>query len=221
MIWLVVTLLSFVAGVLTQLRFRSPLTNPTLLATVLVAAGLLLSHTPYEHYATEVKALTSLLAPAVVALAVPMYQQRALLGRQWQALLIGGVTGTVLGMLTDTLLSRALHLGPAAERSLSTAPATSPVALQLAQFTGAPPELAATLAVLSGLVGALILPPLLTALGVRHPLARGIAIGSVAHGVGTARAREEGQLTGASSSIGMGLAAVIVTLLVALSVALG
>lgn len=66
------------------------------------------------------------------------------------------------------------------------------MALQLAQFTGAPPALAATLAVLSGLVGALILPGFLTLIGVRHPLARGLAIGAVSHGVGTARAREEG-----------------------------
>ena len=95
-------------------------------------------------------------------------------------------------------------------------PATSPVALQLAPFTHAPPALAATLAVLSGLIGALILPPVLNALRVRHPLARGIAIGSVAHGIGTARAREEGEWAGAAASIGMGLAALTVTLIVAL-----
>ena len=62
----------------------------------------------------------------------------------------------------------------------------------------------------------MILPALLTALGIKHPLARGIAMGAVAHGIGTARAREEGEHTGAASSIGMGLAALSVTLLVAL-----
>lgn len=216
MIWLPLTLLAFVAGMLLQLRVRSPLANPTLVATLVVLAALLLSRTAYPYYHAQVQPLTELLAPAVVALAVPLYQQRALLARQWQALLVGGMLGTAVGMGTDTLLARALHLGPDAERSLVTATATSPVALQLAQFTGAPAELAATLAVLSGLVGALILPPLLTRLGVRHPLARGIAIGSVAHGVGTARAREEGSITGAASSIGMGLGAVLVTLVVAL-----
>ncbi|AXG98560.1 LrgB family protein [Deinococcus wulumuqiensis] len=216
MIWLPLTLLAFAAGVLLQLRVRSPLANPTLIATLVAAAGLLLTRTGYPQYQEQVQPLTALLAPAVVALAVPLYQQRALLARQWQALLVGGLLGTAVGVTTDTLLSRALNLGPDAERSLITAPATSPVALQLAQFTGAPAELAATLAVLSGLMGALLLPPFLTLIGVRHPLARGIAIGSMAHGVGTARAREEGSTTGAASSIGMGLAAVLVTLMVAL-----
>jgi len=217
MIWMALTLLAFGRGVVLQVRARHPLVNPTLVATVLLAAGLLLTRTPYERYAEEVRPLSFLLGPAVVALAVPLYRLRALLAREWRALGVGGVTGTLVGVAADALFSRLLELNPDAQRSLLTAPATSPVALQLAGVTGAPPALAATLAVLSGLLGALVLPPLLTRLGVRHPLARGIAIGSVAHGIGTARAREEGEQTGAASSIGMGLAALVVTLMVALT----
>ena len=216
MIWLTVTLLAFAAGVLAQLRVRSPLANPTLIGTLIVAALLLLTRAPYDTYLRDVQPLTTLLAPAVVALAVPLYRLRALLARQWRALLLGGLSGTLIAVATDAGLAHLLHLTPDAARALLTAPATSPVALQLAPFTHAPPALAATLAVLSGLIGALILPSTLSALGVTHPLARGIAMGAVAHGIGTARAREEGEHTGAASSIGMGLAALSVTLLVAL-----
>ncbi|SEJ69007.1 Putative effector of murein hydrolase [Deinococcus reticulitermitis] len=216
MSWIALTLLGFVAGLLLQARVRSPLANPTLIATLAVALALLLTGTEYRDYQAQVAPVSALLAPAVVALAVPLYRLRALLARQWRALLIGGLVGTGSAVAADMLLARVLPLSEAAQRSLTTAPATSPVALQLAQFTGAPPVLAATLAVLSGLLGALVLPPFLTRLGVRHPLARGVAIGAVAHGVGTARAREEGELTGAASSIGMGLAALFVTVLVAL-----
>lgn len=215
MTWLALTLLAFVLGLLLQFRVRHPLTNPTLLATLLVAAALLLSHTSYHHYQAEVKPLSAFLTPAIVALAVPLYRLRALLARQWQALVIGGLCGTLVGVGTDFLLPRLLHLDQPLQRSLLTAPATSPVALQLAEITHAPPALAATLAVLSGLLGALLLPAFLTLIGVQHPLARGIALGSVSHGIGTARAREEGELAGAASSIGMGLAALIVTLVVA------
>lgn len=216
MIWLTVTLLAFAAGVLAQLRVRSPLANPTLIGTLIVAALLLLTRAPYDTYLRDVQPLTTLLAPAVVALAVPLYRLRALLARQWRALLLGGLSGTLIAVAADAGLAHLLHLTPDAARALLTAPATSPVALQLAPFTHAPPALAATLAVLSGLIGALILPSTLSALGVTHPLARGIALGAVAHGIGTARAREEGEHTGAASSIGMGLAALSVTLLVAL-----
>ncbi|WP_309572138.1 LrgB family protein [Deinococcus sp.] len=215
MIWITVTLLAFALGVVVQSRLRSPLANPTLIATLVVAALLLLVRVPYATYLRDVGPLQGLLAPAVVALAVPLYRLRALLARQWRALIVGGLSGTLSGVAVDVSLARVLHVSDDAQRSLLTAPATSPVALQLAHFTGAPPVLAATLAVLSGLLGALILPPFLSALGVRSPLARGLAIGAVAHGVGTARAREEGELTGAASSIGMGLAALLVTLVVA------
>ncbi|MFC4425660.1 LrgB family protein [Deinococcus navajonensis] len=216
MTWMALTLLAFAAGTGLQAWRRSPLTNPTLVATVLLCVLLLVARIPYPRYQADVAPLTFLLGPAVVALAVPMYRLRALLSRQWRALVLGGLAGTLSGVWVDTALPRLLGLEQAAARSLSTAPATSPVALQLAQFTHAPPALAATLAVLSGLVGALILPGALSRLGVRHPLARGVAIGSVAHGVGTARAREESELTGAASSIGMGLAALCVTLVVAI-----
>lgn len=216
MTWVALTLLAFGLGVVAQARARHPLVNPTLVATVAVAGALLLTHTPYEGYAAEVRPISFLLGPAVVALAVPLYRLRTLLAREWRALGIGGLTGTLVGVGVDTLLPRLLGLSAEAQRSLTTAPATSPVAVQLAGLTGAPPALAATLAVLSGLLGALVLPQALTRLGVRHPLARGVALGSVSHGIGTARAREEGELTGAASSIGMGLAALVVTLVVAL-----
>ncbi|SMB92671.1 LrgB family protein [Deinococcus hopiensis] len=216
MIWLALTLLAFTLGVAAQLRLRHPAVNPTLIATVLVAGALLLTRTPYLHYAAQVQPLSFLLGPAVVALAVPLYRLRSLLAREWRALVVGGVVGTLVGVGVDTLLPHLLGLDVAARRSLMTASATSPVALQLAGVTGAPPALAATLAVLSGLLGALVLPPTLTQLGIRHPLARGTAMGSVAHGIGTARAREEGEATGAASSVGMGLAALVVTAVVAL-----
>ncbi|WP_295818493.1 LrgB family protein [uncultured Deinococcus sp.] len=215
MTWIAVTLLAFALGVVAQARLRSPIANPTLIATLAVAAVLLALRVPYDTYVRDVTPLQNVLGPAVVALAVPLYRLRSLLARQWRALVIGGLAGTLAGVAVDAGLAHALNLSDDAQRSLLTAPATSPVALQLAGLTGAPPALAATLAVLSGLLGALILPPVLSALGVRHPLARGIALGAVSHGIGTARAREEGELTGAASSIGMGLAALTVTLVVA------
>lgn len=154
MTWMALTLLAFALGVLAQARVRHPLMNPTLVATVLVAGVLLLTRTSYDRYAAEVRPTSFLLGPAVVALAVPLYRLRALLAREWRALVIGGTAGTLVGVGADLLLPRLLGLSAQAQRSLMTAPATSPVALQLAQVTHAPPALAATLAVLSGLPGA-------------------------------------------------------------------
>lgn len=216
MLWLALTLLAYIVGVYAQQRSRHALVNPTLIATGLVALALLLGHTSYAAYKAQVQPISLLLSPAVVALAVPMYKQRRLLRHQWPALVVGGAAGTLVGTTFDTLAPRALHLDLAAGHALSTATVTSPVALALAQHTGAPPALAAILAVLSGLMGAVVLPPFLSLLGIQAPLARGIGMGSVSHGVGTARAREEGEYQGVASSIGMGLAVLVVSAVVAL-----
>lgn len=216
MIWLALTLLTFVLGLWAQRRTRHALVNPTLIATLLVAAALLLGRVPYAEYKVQVQPISLLLSPAVVALAVPLYRQRALLARQGLPLIIASLSGTLIAVAIDLFLPRLLHLSTEAQQALLTAPATSAVAVVLADYTHAPPTLAATLAVLSGLLGAVVLPPFLTFIGVRRPLARGLAMGSVAHGIGTARAREESEQTGVASSVGMGLAVLLVTLLVAL-----
>lgn len=210
--WLALTLLAYALALLAGRRWRGPLLNPTLLSTVTLVAALLLSGVPYREYAADTRPITALLGPAVTALAVPLYTLRALLRRQWRALLLGSVSGTALAVGVLLLVGMTLP-SAAAEGALMTAPVTSPVALELARLRGAPEALAAVLAISSGLLGATVLPGWLRLLGVRDPLARGLAVGSVSHGIGTARAREEGELAGAASSLAMGLAVGTVSVL--------
>lgn len=219
MTWLALALIGYALANALAVRWPSSLTNPTLLTTLLLIAALWGSQTPPEHVQKALDPISQLLGPAVVALAVPLYRSRELLRRSWQALVIGGVSGTCMAAAINTLLAQLLHLPYAA--TLSTAPATSPVSLELAHYTHAPPALAASMSVIAGLLGAVILPLSLNKLRIASPVARGIAYGSVSHGVGTARARQEGELTGSASSVGMGLAALVMTVLVALASALG
>ena len=208
---LALTLLSYAFGVYLQQRIRSPLLNATLVGVVIVMPVLVSLGVTYDTYLEAVKPLTTFLSPAVVALAIPMHRQRHLLKRQWRVVLTGAVAGSVtatsVGWVAGALLgtSREVHL------ALITASATSPVAIALAERLEGSPPLAATLVITAGLIGASVLPWWLTRLGVRSPLARGVTTGSVAHGIGTARIREEGDLTGAASSLGMGLGALVVT----------
>lgn len=214
MIWLTLCILSFVLAAIWQSRVGHPLLNPTLWSTVVCIAAVLISDTPYQSFFANVEPLAKLLAPAVVALAVPLYRLRKMLAKQWPALLFGGLAGTLASMAVNVGLSRLLNIEPAVQKALMTSPVTSPVALQLADILGVSGTLAATLAVLTGLSGALFAPPILNILKIKHPLCRGIALGSVSHGVGTTRAHEESEIAGAASSLGMGLAVIIVTTVV-------
>lgn len=214
MIWLTLCILSFVLAAMWQSRIGHPLLNPTLWSTLICIAAVLISKTPYQSFFEDVEPLSKLLAPAVVALAVPLYRLRKMLAWQWPALLLGGLAGTLASMAINVGLSRLLHIEPAVQKALMISPVTSPVALQLAEILGVSGTLAATLAVLTGLSGGLFAPFILNILNIKHPLCRGIALGSIAHGVGTTRAREESEIAGAASSLGMGLAVITVTMVV-------
>ena len=212
MTWLALTLLAYALGLAVQARRRSPLANPTLIACLLLVPLLLLSRQGYPTYSAGTRPLSVLLTPAVVALAVPLYRQRTLIRRAWRAVLLGGVGGTLLSLGLNTLGGALLHASRAVRLALSTDAVTSPVAYAISQRLGGAPSLAAAFVIIVGLMGAVALPGLLTRLGVRSPLARGLALGAVAHGIGTARARQEGELSGAAASVGMCLGALVVTL---------
>jgi putative effector of murein hydrolase len=210
--WLALTLLAYAAGLLVQGRTRTPLANPTLIACLTLVPLLLLSRTTYETYSGEARPLSVLLTPAVVALAVPLYRQRAFIRRAWRAVLLGGVVGTLIAVTLNTLGGQLIAAPREVRLALSTDSVTSPVAYAISErLLGAPP-LAAAFVIIVGLIGATVLPGLLTRVGVRSKLARGLALGAVAHGIGTARAREEGELSGAAASVGMCLGALVVTL---------
>lgn len=215
------TLLGYALGLALARRTRFTLANPTLIGVLFVMAGLSLLRVPYETYAEANTFLSALLTPAVVALAVPMYRQRALLRREWRALILGGGAGTLAAMLVGWVGGTLLHFERGVHLAATTASATSPVALAVNRELGGSAALAATLAIVAGLVGASVGPTWLTKLGVTSPVARGVAIGSVSHGIGTARVRDEGDAAGAASSLGMGLGALVVTLVTALAARAG
>ena len=212
MIWLAVTLLAFAVGLLVQGRARSPLANPTMIACLILIPLLLLTRTAYGTYSSQSRPLSLLLTPAVVALAVPLYRQRALIRRAWRAVLLGGVLGTLIAVGLNTLGGRLIGAPREVRLALTTDSVTSPVAYAISQRLGGAPPLAAAFVIIVGLIGAMFLPGLLKRLGVSSRMARGIALGAVAHGIGTARAREDGDLSGAAASVGMCLGALVVTL---------
>ncbi|WP_407539161.1 LrgB family protein [Deinococcus radiomollis] len=212
MTWLAVTLLAFAFGLLVQGRARSPLANPTLIACLILVPLLLLSHTAYASYSAGTRPLSLLLTPAVVALAVPLYRQRLLIRRAWRAVLLGGVVGTLIAVGVNSLGGRLIQAPREVRLALSTDSVTSPVAYAISERLNGAPPLAAAFVIIVGLIGAIVLPGLLKRLGVTSRMARGIALGAVAHGIGTARAREDGDLSGAAASVGMCLGALMVTL---------
>lgn len=213
LLWLPATIAVYAAAVLLRRRVRSPLLNPTLLAIAALVVVLAVADVEYDGFDDGTALITALLGPAVVALAVPLHRERATLVRHARALALGALAGAGSGILVGWAAAELLGLSPSWALAVESRHATSPIAIAIADELGGAAALSAVVSILTGVAGATLGPAWLTLLGIRHPLARGLAHGVASHGIGTARMLEDGELEGASASVGMGLAGVLVAVL--------
>lgn len=211
---LLLTLLAYQCGVWAYARSRGhPLLLPVWVGLILVLGANVLLQRDYADYADGSAALTALLGPVIVALAIPLYQHMGPMRAQ-----AGRVLGIVLGTAIFTALSVAAltqWLAPNQATLLASVlpkAATTPIALEIAQATGGIPALAATTVMLTGIAGAMLAPPLLKLMRVQSHAALGLALGISAHAVGTARAFEISPRCGAWSALGMGLTGLLLAL---------
>ncbi|HEY0995496.1 MAG TPA: LrgB family protein [Gemmatimonadaceae bacterium] len=193
-------------------RTRIALLNPVLVSIAVIAAALLALRIPYARYDAGARYLGWLLAPSVVALGVPLFRQLAALRRHVRAIATALVCGSAAGVLAATLVAALLGAPASVVRSLAPRSVTTPIAIQVSERAGGIPALSAIVVILSGVVGAAIGIPLLRALGVRGRTATGLALGAAAHGVGTARAAEEGIPEAAAAGLAIGSMGVLTAL---------
>lgn len=208
------TIVVYLLALRLRARTTSPVFNPTLVSILFLGAALGLTGTGYARYRDATQPISILLGPAVVALAVPLHQERDTLLRHGRALLLGALAGAGAAMTLGWGAAHLLHADRDFSLALQTRTATSPISIAIADQLHGSKALSAVMSILGGIVGATFAPSLLTRLGVRGPVARGLAMGVSAHGIGTARMLQEGRLEGASSSVGMGLGGLVVALVI-------
>lgn len=157
--------------------------------------------------------MTYLLGPATVALAVPLYRNRNLLAKYFIPALTGLSVGTVATILSALYLAKMLDLANWMIASISVKSVTIPVASEISKIIGADMILVAAIVMITGMCGAMFGPWLMNRFRIHHPFARGLSLGAIAHGIGTAEAAKEGELQGAIAGVAMGLAAVLISAL--------
>jgi predicted murein hydrolase (TIGR00659 family) len=194
----------------------NPLLNPVLLAVIVIVGLLYSTGTSYQSYFEGAQFVHFLLGPTTVALAIPLYKQFQAVRRSAAALLASVVAGSLTASLSA--VSIAWALGASHETIVSIAPksVTAPVAMGISERLGGLPSLTAVMVLLTGVIGAMLGPPLLNLLRVRSWAARGLAIGTASHGIGTARALQVNEVAGAFSGLAMGLNALATALLLPL-----
>jgi predicted murein hydrolase (TIGR00659 family) len=221
LLWLTVTLLVYaIADAVSLKTQRHPLANPVLHSIWVVALFLLLTGTSYSTYFAGAQFVHFLLGPATVALAVPLYENRKRVAASILPMLVALVVGSITAIVSVMVLASMFGLPRPVILSLAPKSVTAGVAMGISESLGADPSLTAIAVVLTGIMGAIVVTPLMNRVGITDFRARGFAAGLAAHGIGTARAFQVDEIAGVFSGIAMSLNALVTSLLVPLAVTL-
>ncbi|MCA1515610.1 LrgB family protein [Bradyrhizobium sp. NBAIM01] len=197
---------------------RHPLANPVLHAIWIIAIFLLLTCTPYTAYFSGAQFVHFLLGPATVALAVPLYENRKLVTAAILPMLVALLAGSITAVMSVIMLTRAAGLPGEVILSLAPKSVTAGVAMGISETLHAAPSLTAVAVILTGIMGAIVVTPLMNRTGITDFRARGFAAGIAAHGIGTARAFQVDEIAGVFSGLGMSLNALVTSFLAPLAV---
>ncbi len=195
------TLFVFFASQKLYSKYKFFLFNPVLISISTIIIFLKFTNIEYKTYYEGSKLISSLLGPSVVALGIPLYLQLEEIKKRGKSLIISILIGSITGILTAALSAKYLGASEKIIASLAPKSVTTPIAMGISESIGGIAPLTAALVITTGIIGAVFGPALLKLLKISSAVAFGLAMGSASHGIGTARAVEEGELQGAVSGL--------------------
>lgn len=211
---ILLTLIAYLIGITLYKKLPFPIFNPILVALVIIIPFLLLFHIPLESYRIGGNMISFFLGPATVLLAVPLYKQIKLLKKHFLPIILGIVSGVLTTTLTCFFLGKALGLNMEVIKSSLSKSVTTPIAIAVSSQSGGIPSITITMVTITGITGAIIAPIVCKFFKIKNSVARGIAIGTASHAVGTSKALEMGEEEGAMSSLAIGVAGLITVFIV-------
>ena len=186
--------------------WKSPLTNPLLLAVACVIAVLVLCRVDYTVFRDSAGPLSYLLTPATVSLAIPLYRQLEQLRRHARAIVLGVLSGVLTSSLSILAMSALFGLSHAQYVTLLPKSVTTAIGMSLSSELGGAAAITVTAIVVTGILGNCMAVFLCRLFRITEPVARGIAIGTASHALGTSKAIELGEVEGAMSGLSIAVA---------------
>ena len=177
--------------------------NPILITIILLICFLKLTGVEYATYKEAGSMIDFWLKPAIVALGVPLYQQLSVIKKQLVPIVVSQLAGCIVGVITATLIAKAMGASSEVIMSLAPKSVTTPIAMEVSGAIGGIPALTAAVVICVGLFGAIFGFSILKWTHVKNPIAQGLSIGTASHAVGTARAMEVSSRYGAYASLGL------------------
>ncbi len=211
---------AYLAGLAARRRFRCALLNPLLVAIVLIIALLALGGIPYRSYERGAKYLSYFLTPATVCLALPLYRQLRLLRRHAAAIFCGIAAGVAASAASIFVMARCLGLSRTVYVTLLPKSITTAIGMGVSAEAGGIVTVTVAAIIITGILGNIIAEPVTALFRITDPVAKGLAIGTSAHAIGTVKALEMGEAEGAMSSLAVAVAGLATVFVVPLAAGL-
>lgn len=187
--------------------------NPLLIGILLVIGVLLVLDLDYQSYYESAQHLSFLLTPATVCMAIPLYRQLEVLKRHRRAILVGTLSGVITSLSLILLFSFLFSYTGEQYATLLPKSVTSAIGMGISRELGGNPTLTVTCIILTGIVGNVGGEFFSTIFKIKNPIAKGVAIGTASHAIGTAKALELGEVEGAMSSLSVAVAGLMTVIL--------
>ena len=208
-----ISLIAYEAGLLLKRKFKMAIFNPLLIAIIAVIAVLCLLHIDYDTYNQSGQYISYLLTPATVCLAVPLYQQMELLKKNLKAVIIGIVSGVLASLVSVLILAKLFSLSHEQYVTLLPKSITTAIGMGVSEELGGIVTITVAVIIITGVLGNMIAETVIKLARIEEPIAKGLALGTSAHAIGTAKAMELGEIEGAMSSLAIAVAGLLTVIL--------
>ena len=210
------SLVAYLLGSLLKKKFKLGIFNPLLISIIFTILVLVGTGVDYEVYNQGARYLSWFLTPATVCLAIPLYEQWQLLKKNFKAVISGIAAGVLTSLFTVFLLAKIMRLSHAEYVTLLPKSITTAIGMGVSEELGGYVNITVAVIVVTGVLGNIFGELICKIFRIKEPIAKGLAIGSAAHAIGTAKAMEMGEIEGAMSSLSIavsGLMTVVVSLI--------
>lgn len=209
-VWgVLLTIIGYGLGTLIHKKTGKAFFNPLLLGILFVILVLSLTGIPYEDFKSSAAPLQYLLLPATVCLAVPLYENLSKLKGRFLAVLAGILAGVITSLGSILLMAWLLSMTREQAATLIAKSVTTAIGIDVTQTLGGMVPLASAVIILTGITGNLLAVVVCKLFRIKDPVAKGVAIGTASHAIGTAKAFEIGELEGSVSSLSVAVAGIL------------
>lgn len=211
---IILTILFFNIGIYIQKKTNKPIFNPLLIAILGIILFLSITKIPYESYKLGADRINFFLSPVTIVLAVPLYKQFDLFKKYLLEILIGISCGVVVSFISIKLIGHFTNADVDIINSLIPKSITTPMGISLTKTLNGVEAITVVSIILTGILGAIISPIVFKIGKINNPVAKGIALGTSAHALGTTKALEMGEVEGAMSGLSIGISGIITVVLI-------